>query len=184
MGIVVDNTDYKYGNSGGRGPSIIIPNKIIDASEFEILYVGNSEITGSVEFPNLTLVNDHGLDSTFYECTGLTGYISFPVLTSVGYYGLFNTFGGCTGITSINFPRLTSLTYAAMMQAFNGCTGITNVSFPSLTSVEESGLYDAFSGCTNLMEIHFRADAKSNIESDYDYDSKFGATNATIYFDL
>lgn len=130
------------------------------------------------------MINPEGLSGTFAKCTGLTGNISFPVLTSIGDYGLFYIFGDCTEITNINFPSLTSTDYAAMMNAFDNCTGITKVSFPSLIDVGESGLYDTFSGCTNLMEIHFRADAKSNIESNYDYESKFGASNATIYFDL
>lgn len=37
---------------------------------------------------------------------------------------------------------------------------------------------------TNVSEIHFRADAKSVIENQSNYSFKFGASDATIYFDL
>jgi hypothetical protein len=42
----------------------------------------------------------------------------------------------------------------------------------------------AFSGCTGITELHFRSDAQTVIEAADSYSYKFGATNATIYFDL
>jgi hypothetical protein len=53
-----------------------------------------------------------------------------------------------------------------------------------LTSVGSHGLYNAFQYCTGITEIHFRADAQATIEATSGYSDKFGATNATIYFDL
>jgi hypothetical protein len=171
-------------------------------------------VTGSVSFPKLTSVGDAGLDSAFYSCTGLTGSVSFPNLTSIGAYGLRAIFDTCTGITgSVSFPSLTSIGDNGLSNAFYGCTKLTgSVSFPELTSIGNYGLYyafrgctgltgsvsfpklttlgatfpldDAFYGCTKITEIHFRADMQATIEAQNDYSSKFGATNATIYFDL
>ena len=142
-------------------------------------------ITGSVSFPELTTVESNGLYYAFQGCTGITGSVSFPKLTSIDTYGLYKTFGACTGITSISFPKLTSIDTYGLYYAFEGCTGITgSVSFPELTTIESNGLNYAFEGCTGITELHFRADAQSVIESQNGYSTNFGATNATIYFDL
>lgn len=141
----------------GRGLSIIIPNETIDEYEFQNLYHNNQDITGTIKFPNLISVKDYGLSYTFEGCGELTN-VEFPNLKSVSTFGLSFTFGFCTRLT--------------------------NVSFPSLTSVEESGLNNTFWYSRNITEIHFRADAKSVIEAQASYLSKFGAPNATVYFDL
>ena len=207
MGIVVDNSDYKYGNSGG-GPSIIIPNEIIDTDEFQDLYFNNQDITGTVKFPNLTKIGYDGLSSAFYGCIGLTS-VEFPNLTEIVMQGLTGTFSGCTGLTSVEFPNLTEIADDGLFRAFRDCTGLTSVEFPNLQFVGNYGLAYAFNNCTgltsvefpnlteiseqgltnafmfsNILEIYFRADVKSVIEAQPQYDSKFGAPNATIYFDL
>ena len=143
-------------------------------------------LTGSVSFPNLTAIGGSALVYAFLNCTGLTGSVSFPNLTSIGGNGLQQAFEGCTGLTgSVSFPNLTTIGSYGLMDAFNGCTGLTgSVSFPNLTSVGRYGLNHAFYKCTGLTEIHFRADAQATIEAQTGYSSKFGATSATIYFDL
>ena len=144
----------------------------------------NGELTGI--FKNIKTISDYGLYNAFYSCTRITGSISFPALTSIGDYGLYYAFYNCNGITgSINFPALTSVGSSGLNYAFYSCNGITgSVSFPALTSVGSSGLYNAFYSCTGITSIHFRADAKSVIEAESGYSNKFGASNATIYFDL
>ena len=42
----------------------------------------------------------------------------------------------------------------------------------------------AFNSCSSLTEIHFAAANQSKIEASSYYSSKWGADNATIYFDL
>ena len=137
-------------------------------------------------FDECTRVADYGLFFAFSGCTDITGNVSFPKLTSVGYFGLQAVFQGCAGITgSISFPKLTSIDYCGLYYTFSGCTGITgSVSFPKLTSIGTRGLYYAFDGCTGITEIHFSADAQSTVEATGGYETKFGASNATIYFDL
>ena len=137
-------------------------------------------------FDNIKTIGDHGLYSAFWNCTGITGGISFPNLTSIGSDGLYSAFDGCIGITGgISFPNLTTIGDWGFQYAFRGCTGITGgISFPNLTTIGDWGLYNAFWGCTGITEIHFRTDAKNVVESTDGYSSKFGASNATIYFDL
>jgi hypothetical protein len=135
-------------------------------------------------FDKIITIGSYGLSYAFYKCTGLTS-VSFPSLTSIGSYGLSYTFNGCTGLTSVSFPSLASIGSYGLRSAFASCTGLTgSVSFPSLTSIGSNGLSYTFNGCINITELHFRADAQSVVEAANSYSSKFGATNATIYFDL
>ncbi len=142
-------------------------------------------LTGSVSFPKLTSIGANGLSYAFQKCTGITS-VSFPKLTSIDIYGLYFAFYYCTGITgSVSFPELISVGNYGLYSAFQICTGLTgSVSFPKLTSIGNNGLNNAFNGCTRITEIHFRSDAQSTVEATGGYGSKFGATNATIYFDL
>jgi hypothetical protein len=76
-----------------------------------------------------------------------------------------------------------------MVSTFSNCIGLTTISFPSLTDVDKNGFgasasSGAFNKCTALTEIHFRADMQAAIEAMSNYATKWGATNATIYFDL
>jgi hypothetical protein len=84
---------------------------------------------------------------------------------------------------------LQSIGDKGMQYAFQYCKLLTTISFPSLTDVQtnsfSSSTYDgAFRNCTALTEIHFRADMQATIEAMSQYANKWGATNATIYFDL
>ena len=61
--------------------------------------------------------------------------------------------------------------------------------FYSLTTISARALgYTGgsaiFQNCKSMEEIHFRMDAQAAVEGSESYPNKFGATNATIYFDL
>ena len=184
--------------------------KTVDKNVLYYAFSGCTGITGSISFPTLTTVGERGLYYAFSGCTDITN-VSFPALTTVGEYGLYYAFNNCAGITSVSFPSLTTVDKNGLYYAFNNCAGITSVSFPALTTVgyyglqytfknctgitgsisfpalttvDASGLRYAFSGCTGITELHFRADAKSVIEAATGYSTNFGASNATIYFDL
>lgn len=91
--------------------------------------------------------------------------------------------------TSIDLSSLTSIGTNGLNYVFSNCTGLTKISFPALTSVTTncfggSASTSAFYRCTTLTEIHFRADMQETIEAMSNYSNKWGATDATIYFDL
>ena len=128
------------------------------------------------------------MENVFYDCTGLTN-MDLHSLQSVGFQGLFYAFRGCTGITSVDLSSLQSVGNQGMCYVFYNCTGLTKISFPSLTDVQANSFASttsngAFRGCTGITEIHFRADMQATIEAMSQYANKWGATNATIYFDL
>lgn len=155
----------------------------VDEKGLYYAFRGCTGIT-SVDLSLLQSVGYNGLYYAFQGCTVIAGALDLSSLQSVSTSGLSAAFDGCTGITSVDLSSLQSVDSQGLSYAFYGCTGLTTISFPSLTSVETSSFSNAFQNCTNLVEIHFRADMQATIEALSGYDSKFGATNATIYFDL
>ena len=64
--------------------------------------------------------------------------------------------------------------------AFRDCSSLKEIDLPNATTVGSR----AFHSCSSLKEIHFAAKNKEAIEALINYPNKFGATNATIYFDI
>lgn len=170
----------------------------------------NSSVA-NVDFSNLKVVDNRGLYSAFsaasvktanfgnlqtifeYGCyemlkTSRITTIDLHNLVSVGNNGLYNAFHN-TGLESIDLSALATLGSNALYGAFYN-TKLKSISFPLLTSIQSNSFgtstssSQTFRSCTELTEIHFRADMQATIEALSGYASKFGATNATIYFDL
>lgn len=147
--------------------------------------------------------------ATLHE-QSLLKHVRFPKLRLIDASSCFSgAFANQPNIESIEFPALEEIT-ARGARAFamlcycnaknsNGSTAqntkLTSISFPKLTTIDPSVTYlfggsatssaaCAFTGCPALTEIHFRPEVQSVIEAQTWYSSKFGATNATIYFDL
>ena len=137
----------------------------------------------SVDLSTLTTVGKYGMDTCFNSCTSLTS-VDLSALTTVGNGGLQTCFGGCTSLTSVDLSALTTVSNSGMSSCFGECTSLTTISFPSLTSVQTYSFEDCFVDCTALTEIHFRADAQTAIEAMTGYADKWGASNASIIFDL
>jgi hypothetical protein len=90
-----------------------------------------------------------------------------------------------SGITSIDLSSLTTISGVGVCNnMFGFCSKLTSVSFPKLQTIYSSALSSMFYGSNALAEIHFRADAQATVEALNGYTDKFGASNATIYFDL
>ena len=89
------------------------------------------------------------------------------------------TFYNCTSLVSVSLPKATLFESNG---AFYGCSSLPSISFPNVTRFNMAT--STFYGCTALTEIHFRADMQATVEALSGYSSKWGATNATIYFDL
>lgn len=137
-----------------------------------------------IYFPELVTVGDNSFYDTFQSAGGVVPVdtVSFPKLTTINYRGFSLIFEGTkfASGTTITFPSLTTIDFG-LYNTFNNCTGLTSISFPKLTSVNSLAGSFASSGIT---EIHFRQDMQSTIEALTGYSSKFGASNATVYFDL
>lgn len=98
-------------------------------------------------------------------------------------------FSNCRNLVEVDLDALQMFAgTAAGRQMFDGCDNLTKVNFYSLEKFSSSAFYDSslgiFQNCNRLLEIHFRSSVQSKVEKLAGYDKKFGATNATIYFDL
>ena len=117
--------------------------------------------------------------------------INFDDIVKLDWYGLYGAFRYCELPDEI---RLTSLTEIADTNAFRLTfaeikAGGKKFYFPALTTIASNAFGAGASNATwykstDVEEIHFRADAQATIEALDGYANKFGATNATIYFDL
>lgn len=136
--------------------------------------------------PNFILMASTNNDAN----PALTG-VYFPVLETIGIncnYVFQYAFEAQKNLTTVSLPVLSGIYSDYVFDgAFINCTGLQTMSFPSLTTIGSGKSHifnNAFDGCTNLAEIHFKASIQSAIESQSGYSSRWGATNATIYFDL
>ena len=135
----------------------------------------------NVNIRNISSIGYAGLQNAFNEAR-ITGHLDLDMLETVGDKGLEEAF--CyNNITSVGLKNLKTLGSESLVRAFRG-TKLITVSFPSLTSVQTNSFRDMFYNVSTVTEIHFRADMQTTIEAMTGYSSKFGATNATIFFDL
>lgn len=160
----------------------------------------NANSLASLSFGALQTIPS-GNDYLFYKITSNCGSlttISYPLLEAILCQRAFGYAFNGAGVVSVTFPNLKFIDgYYTFDNAFANCTYLQTVSFPSLgipylapgfplpqVSIGTYTFQNAFSGCGNLTEIHFRANIQSQIEAQAGYSTKWGATNATIYFDL
>ena len=143
----------------------------------------------NASFPSLKTVYSRGCQGIFYGDTVLES-ASFPELEEVGNYGFYNAFTGCSALSSLTFSKLKTIGNYGFSAAFRGGTSsLQTLSFPALETVGayvfgNSNSSLAFTATSGITEIHFPAAIQSDIEALYGYANKFGAPNATIYFDL
>ena len=150
---------------------------------YEAFQHGSSGSIKEVFLSSLTTVSDYGMYYTFYG-NGEISSLDLSSLTTVGTRGLYGAFGS-TGVEEMTFNSLATIGSLGLGYVFYRCGKLKKVLFPSLISTPANGLnQSSFGLCSNLTEIHFRADMQATIEAMTNYSAKFGATNATIYFDL
>lgn len=139
--------------------------------------------------PDYTLT----LGSSFQYSKLSDGIVNFDAVEVLQRGAFQNTFRYSELPEEIRFTSLREISNNpngyAFGATFGNCTGCKRFYFPALTIAEAK----AFGGTNTTLtwynnkdveEIHFRADMQATIEALYGYSSKFGATNATIYFDL
>lgn len=169
---------------------------IVDASEVETIsntaFMKNESVY-KVVFPSCKKI-EHGsmTDGAFYGCKNLVevslhnvdfiGIGAFMKCTSLVKADISNAtyicgevFWECKNLTDVSLANVEHI----YISAFYGCTALRAVYLPQCTY-----LLVCFDYCTSLTEIHFAAANQATIEALDGYSYKFGATDATIYFDL
>ena len=174
---------------------------------FQAFYWSNIKEFYCDSLESVTCSSSIGALSYAFEYCDSFEKVSFAKLKKIsGNYGLYNTFSRCKALKEVNMPLLASasfnysfnnctslvdMTFSSLTEmgnnwkyAFEKCSSLKTLSFPSLTTFKFDSTSYTFNGCTALTEIHFRADMQATVEALSGYASKWGATNATIYFDL
>lgn len=146
--------------------TIVIPEGTtkIRTNAFYYVYVDEIIMPNSV-----TTLNQSCFDSCGVRTLNLS-----TALTSIGMFA----FNGCSQMSgSITVPSgVTNIP----MQCFNNCNSLYAIYIEgNVTSIGNNAFKSS-----SLKEIHFKASIQATIEAMSNYTSKWGATNATIYFDL
>ena len=155
-------------------------------------------------FPKLKTLGD---SNSSYVCqymfqytSGLWKYCWFPALETIGFngataYGIFsnafvagsegtnpNTYQLC--MPSLKHMTCSSTSTTATYGQFNACSLLRKVWMPQLQDVTGvPNQKNMFNSCGSIDEIHFGIAHEAYIKSLSGYATKFGASNATIYFD-
>jgi len=153
----------------------------------KLKYIGN--ITSSTSLAFYQAFNYSLMGSgTDYDKYGLF----CPSLLQIGYAGTSSTrnfgqvFQNSNNRHTLHFYDLTTVnnsgTSSSSYGQFYAC-GAIRVYMPKVTSLGTYNQY-CFYNSTTLQEIHFGIENQATIQAMSGYASKFGATNATIYFDM
>lgn len=162
---------------------------ITGASAMAYTFNSGSNLS-KVSLRSLATVNaSSALNSCFFGASKLTS-IDLSGLTTISGTSAMNAcFRGCNNLVSINVDSLTTINGVnAMSACFFGCNKLPILSFPSLQEILPLTTQNQFANmvgsCPALLEIHFPAAMQSRVEQLDGYSSRWGANNATIYFDL
>jgi hypothetical protein len=151
-------------------------------------YAGTDVSALSIVSPISIAIKEGGLFHTFGSCHFVNPAVDLSGITNVGTQGLKETFMSSDVQTLV--IGATNLGSQACMNMCMSCRRLTTISFPNVSTINTDALgqyayFDfAFQDCSNLTAIHFPAAMQSTVEALSGYADKWGASNATIYFDL
>lgn len=125
------------------------------------------------------------------EDNKVTGLFAFPCLKTIGstsatnYSNFGNAAENSNSSAYFDGPELETINNYSSTNSrgqFSSC-GFIRVYMPKLTEMNGYPQY-VFYNSTTVTELHFGKENQATIEALNGYSSKFGASNATIYFDL
>lgn len=153
---------------------------VFDALE-EICVENTGTTTFQYAFQNSIFQNENGdYGGVYFPCLRQIGSTSTSTATCLKYIC-----SGATGEVTLDFPELT-IVYNTLSSSTSGAMsycGATKVYMPKVTNLGTYNKYNFYSA-TTILELHFGIENQVTIEAMNGFSSKFGATKATIYFDL
>ena len=152
--------------------------EITNEGVFSNMFASQRKVSAS--FKKLKKVNAANVFDSTFSGARICPDETFPVLEEVGGKTCFSSFMVVQKSNEVVFSKAKRIVgsasaYDATFRVYSGAIW----KFPSAT--ELSGYVFYSSGAD---EIHFATANQAAIEACDGYDNKFGATNATIYFDL
>lgn len=196
-GLTFDNF-LGYDNGAGV---LSLPSVLTDINMIGVTQIGNSaqapygvlqsrfaenQTIRSFSAPDLVQIGYKGLYKAFDTCTNLTS-VYLPNLAILDDFALFDSFTDCYNLTTISLPRL-STPGTGLQSAFRNCTGLKSIYFgsPEVASWGGAALIGCFASCSALTAIHFvnSQAVRDAVNNMFGVSNQWGATNATIYYDL
>lgn len=163
-------------------------------------------ILGRAEFGIEEITTEGAFEYAFNSCEYVPGNIVFPKLKKVNYNSVFSSFlGSMYAEWDDIFPVLEEISgnkpfssvcssrdkvqrLSAVKKIQGGTSSKYNATFYGITKhtfyLPSATYLSDYVFDSTTVEIHFSAANQSLIEECPGYSTKFGATNATIYFDL
>lgn len=168
---------------------------------FSYTFTGCTKLQ-SVDFSALTTLSS--TSAMQYVCNGCTALtrVDFSSLKTIGptsgssanYRQFYNAFTSCTALTELRFPSLEAIYCngtATSHGTFANNANLKKLYFPKLSVIDKTSAYNNATGaknifysCTGITELHFASENQTAIQATAGYSTKWGASNATIYFDL
>ena len=180
--------DNAFYDSSATSVSFPVLNEISAQYGCYQMFYSSKQLT-SADLSNLSKISGYNSCSNMFGTCSKLEYVNITNLKKIQMGACTQMFYSCSALKEIEFTNLDYIAQDGVNSMFSWCSALSKVSFPKLTSLQNSSVLSSgstgmFYGCNALTEIHFRADMQSQIEAQVGYSSKFGATNATIYFDL
>lgn len=141
-----------------------------------------------VVIDTLTTITGSPMQNIFYGCSKLEK-ITFQDVTSMSSMGTVVIPSAGIQTKEIHMNSLTSIAGTASGTTSNPCYWMTygyctKIYFPKVSNITNKFIFGAATYSNRVQEIHFAAENQAAIEATAGYATKWGATNATIYFDL
>lgn len=162
----------------------------------EFSFGGNQYVFDTSGFtfsaPDLEEIEGNGMARMFNNTAQAMTSFSMPKLKTLASSALELTFAGSQYgtnlLTEADLSSVETIAIGGLASTFRGQTALQKVYLTGVSSIHSGALGTsssnyAFRYCDALTEIHFPAAMQATIEAMSGYADKWGATNATIYFD-
>ena len=104
---------------------------------------------------------------------------------AIAYGCYISMFKGCTSLTQAPALPATTLATSCYNSMFYGCTSLTQAPALPATTLASNCYNSMFRDCTKVTELHYSASMQNNSTFTGMTGSPwFGATNATVHYDL
>ena len=162
---------------------LILPATILAHNCYASMFNYCTSLVSAPELPATKLASGC-YSNMFCSCKDLVLAPELPatILTNECYMFMFYD---CINLYSIPELPATSLTPYCYSYMFYGCINLVSAPRLPATTLADSCYYSMFYNCSNISGLHYSKSIENNSTFTSMYDSPwFGATNATVYYDL
>ena len=150
---------------------------------YDSMFEGCSSLTSTPKLPATELA-DNCYNNMFRECASILSAPELPATTLADncYDSMFQD---CISLKSAPKLPATKLSVGCYQLMFSKCSSLTSVFELPATSFSYNSYINMFEGCTKIAILHYPKTIENNSTFKYMLGSpKFGANNATVYYDL